>query len=58
MTSGAAFCIGAKGMGEAWTPNENSDAPQARIKANPLDIGKTPNFALESPQKAALRDHL
>jgi hypothetical protein len=27
-------------MGEAWTPNENSDAPQARIKANALDIGK------------------
>jgi hypothetical protein len=43
MTSGAAFCIGAKRIGEAWTANENSDAPQARIKANPLDIGKTPN---------------
>jgi hypothetical protein len=42
MRSDAAFCIGAKTIGEAWTPNETSDVPQARIKANTLDIGKTP----------------
>jgi hypothetical protein len=45
MISDAAFCIGGKRIGEAWTPNENenSDAPHARIKTNTLDIGKTPN---------------
>jgi hypothetical protein len=40
----AAFCIGGKRIGDAWTPNENSDTLQARIKANTLDIGKLPTF--------------
>jgi hypothetical protein len=45
MISDAAFCIGGKRIGEAWRldENENSDAPQARIKANLFDIAKTPN---------------
>jgi hypothetical protein len=51
MISDAAFCIGAKRIGEAWTPNENSDAPQARIKANLFDIGKTPNAFSVHPDR-------
>jgi hypothetical protein len=51
--SGAAVCVGADETGKAWTLNENdvTSPLQAKIKANFLDIGKTP---LRSPHGAKL----